>query len=116
MSKELRKHPRIDSLNLSYLCVDKDGTIIEQSMGRTLNVSESGICLETHFQIGTAYHLLLTIALEDDLIEVKGRVVFCRPGADDMFETGVEFTDMDDKAREVYKKYVEFFNEQQEQK
>ena len=115
MSEELRKHPRIPSLNLSYLCIDDAGTIIEQNMGRTLNVSESGICLETHFDINLSYYLLLTIALEDDLVEVKGKVAYCRPGSNDMFETGVEFMEMDDKAREVYQKYVQLFHEQQAQ-
>ena len=113
MSEEQRKHARIDSLNLSYLCIDDAGTILEQNMGRTLNVSETGICLETHFEIKPAYNLLLTIALEDDLVEVKGKVAYCRPGSDDMFETGVEFTDMDNKEKEVYKKYVQLFDKQQ---
>lgn len=115
MSEELRKHQRIDSLNLSYLCLDDSGTIIEQNMGRTLNVSESGICLETHFEIDSKYHLLLTIALEDELVEVKGKVAYCRPGREDMFETGVEFTEMDEKAKKVYKKYVHLFHEQEGQ-
>ena len=91
MSEEQRKHPRIDSLNLSYVCLDDAGTIVAQSMGRTLNVSESRICLETHFDIDTSYHLLLAVALEDEIIEVKGRVAYCRAGNDGLFETGIEF-------------------------
>lgn len=113
MSEELRKHPRIDSLNLSYLCVDDSGTIIAQNMGRTLNVSETGICLETYFKIQANCHILLTIALEDELVEVKGKVAYCRPGKDEQFETGVEFTEMDDKTAATYNKYVKFFQEQQ---
>ncbi len=112
MSEELRKHPRIDSLNLSYLCIDDAGTIIEQNMGRTLNVSATGICLETHFEIKPNYNLVLTIAFEEDLIEVKGKIAYCRPGVADMYETGVEFTDMDDNAKEIYQKYVQLFDKQ----
>jgi hypothetical protein len=114
MSKEHRIQPRIDSLNLSYFCVDDGGTIIEQNMGRTLNVSATGICLETNIEIKPAYQLLLTIALEDDLVEVRGKVAYCRPGRDDMFETGVEFTEMDDQARELYNRYVQLFEKQQQ--
>ena len=72
--EEKRKHTRIDSLNLSYFCLDENNQIIKQGMGRTLNVSESGILLETYFRIDSDEHLMLTIAFEDHLIPVNGRV------------------------------------------
>ena len=37
-TKEKRKHARINSLNLSYVCLDENNKIIKQGMGRTLNV------------------------------------------------------------------------------
>ena len=43
-SKEFRKHDRFDALNLlSYFCVDAENQTVQQGMGRTLNVSETGI-------------------------------------------------------------------------
>ena len=46
-TKEKRKHYRVDSLNLlSYTCQDEEGNLVKHGMGRTLNVSESGILLK----------------------------------------------------------------------
>ena len=55
-TNEKRKHPRVNALNLSYICLDEDQQVIKQGMGRTLNVSESGILLETHFPIEARAH------------------------------------------------------------
>ena len=52
MTLEKRIKPRADSHNiLSYVCLDEENEIVEQGMGRTLNVSEGGILLETHDSI-----------------------------------------------------------------
>lgn len=112
MSEEHRRSPRIDSLNLSYVCVDDQGAVLEQSMGRTLNVSDSGLCLETHFKTEPSYNLVLTIALGDEVVDLKGKVAYCRAGEGDTFETGVEFVEMDAAAKEVYQKYVKHFDQQ----
>ena len=71
-SEDKRKHQRIPSLNLSYICLDENNNIVKQGMGRTLNLSESGILLETHFPIELEYLVLMTIALKEDLLEIKG--------------------------------------------
>ena len=112
MSKEARKFPRIDSLNFTYFCLDEDGEVVSENMGRTLNVSETGICLETHIDISPRYHLLITLALEDELLEVRGKVVFCRPGEGGMYETGVEFEELDEKSRQRYQQYINHFQGQ----
>lgn len=108
--KERRKNARFDSLNLSYVCVDDQGAVVQESMGRTLNVSEAGICLETHFKIDSHHILTLTIALEDDLVNIKGKVVYSRPGKEEKFETGVEFIEIDQDSRVVLNKFIELFN------
>jgi len=46
-----RRHIRIDSFNLSHVCLEEDGMVINECVGKTLNVSESGILLETRFFI-----------------------------------------------------------------
>ena len=108
-TKERRKDERFDSLNLLNICVDDHGTIVQEGMGRTLNVSESGICLETHFEIDTSHFLTVTIAMEDDLVNIKGKVAFSRPGKEEKFETGVEFIEVDQQGRVVLQKFIELF-------
>ena len=86
-----RKHQRIPSLNLSYICLDENNDIVKQGMGRTLNISESGILLETHFPIEPKYLVLMTIALKEDLLEIKGKPIHSRSNETGEFEIGIEF-------------------------
>jgi len=110
---EKRRHGRIDSLNLSYVCVNEKGETVNQGMGRTLNVSESGILLETHFCIKPEQLLAMTIAFEDELVDIRGKVVHCRKGGDGKSEAGVEFLETDETSTEVLKKFIQLFKESQ---
>ena len=101
-----RKHQRIQSLNLSYFCLDENNNIIKQGMGRTLNLSESGILLETHFPLEPKYLVLLTIALENDLLEIKGKPVHSRSIGTDKFEVGIEFLDPDQDSIRLLENFV----------
>jgi len=108
-----RKHVRINALNLiSYSCIDETVQAVAQGMGRTLNVSQDGILLETHVPIDPKHTVALAIGLEDDLINIKGRVVFSMAGGEERFEAGIEFIDTDEAALEVIKKYIKAFREQ----
>lgn len=111
VAENKRQYPRFDSLNLSYICLDENGTLVRQSMGRTLNVSQSGICLETCFEIDSKFMLSMTLALEEDLVDIRGRIIYCRPGTRENFETGVEFVEMDEESRLVLEKFIHLFKE-----
>jgi c-di-GMP-binding flagellar brake protein YcgR len=111
-SKNERKAVRLNSLNLSYIGIDENNEIIKQAIGRTLNVSESGILLETHFSIDSKQIVSLTLALEDELINMKGEVVYSRPGEENLFETGVKFLEIDEASQQVLKKYIKTFRQQ----
>lgn len=106
-----RKHERVDALNLlSYVSIDSDGKEWNQGMGRTLNISESGLQLETNEPIQTKYILLISIGIEDELVDIKGKVVYTNRGDADMFETGIEFIEVKQNAMAVLKKYIKEFN------
>jgi len=112
-TKDKRIHPRTYSLNLiSYVCIDENNNEVTQGMGRTLNVSEGGILLETHVAIDQQYTVALVIGLENDLINIKGKVVIPKPGKEGKFETGIQFLDMDKATRRTLKKYIKAFKEQ----
>jgi len=108
-SKEQRKAVRINSLNLSYIGIDENNVTIKQAMGRTLNVSENGILLETHFPIDSKQIVSLSLALEDDLIDMKGEVVYSRPGEVEKYETGIKFIEVNEGAQQILKKYIQAF-------
>jgi len=109
--EEKRKHSRIDSLNLlSYLYCDENEEDANQGMGRTLNISESGVLLETHSPIGTACLVSLTIGFQEDVVDIKGRVVYKQRNEKGLYESGIEFSDMDETARAVLRRYIAAFN------
>jgi len=108
-TKEKRKHARINSLNLSYVCLDENNEIIKQGMGRTLNVSESGILLETHFPIDKTHIVTLTLGLKEDLVDIKGRPVHSSTNAEGKHEVGIEFLKPDAKTRKALKNFIDTF-------
>ena len=109
---ENRRHIRIDSLNLSYVALDKDGNFVKQGIGRTLNVSESGILLETVFPININQKMVLSIGLEDDLVNVEGRVVYSVEDENGKFKTGIELIGIDETSLQILQIFIRFFTAQ----
>lgn len=110
-----RKNQRVKSPNLlAYLCIDEEKNKIIQGMGRTLNVSEGGILLETHVPIDPRHTVLLTIAMEDDLMHFKGKIAHSKERDDGRFESGVEFLEMDEQKRRFLKQYIIIFRGQED--
>ena len=106
-TKEKRKHARISSLNLSYVCLDENNEIIKQGTFSYVNGSESGILLETHFPIDDQHIVTLTLGLEEDLVDIKGRPVHTRINDAGKYEVGIEFLKCDAKTRKALKKFIE---------
>ena len=105
-SENKRKHERIQSLNLSYICLDEDNNIVKQGMGRTLNISESGILLETHFPIESNHTVQLTVSLEENLLDIKGKPVHVRSIDGGKYQIGIQFLDLDANATNVLQKFI----------
>jgi hypothetical protein len=114
-NEEKRKHFRIDSLHLlNYIFSDESGGGSTQGMGRTLNVSESGILLETHTPIDINSIISLTIGFEEDVVDIKGRVIYTKENEKMMSESGIEFFDVDSDAQKILRKYITAFNAKQD--
>ncbi|MFZ1987333.1 MAG: PilZ domain-containing protein [Desulfatitalea sp.] len=111
--EEKRKHSRIDSINLlNYVYFDENQEEENQGMGRTLNVSESGILLETHNPIDASHFVSLTIGFKEDVVDIKGKVIYKKENDQGMHESGIEFFQMDENARNTLRLYIKAFNEQ----
>ena len=106
-NEEKRKHQRFSSLNLSYVCLDEDQNTVKQGMGRTLNLSESGILLETHFPISSEHHVILSIGLGDDLADLQGRPVHVRAMDQGIYEVGIEFVDPGDAPLGAIRRFLQ---------
>jgi len=109
-TRDQRQHDRIDSLNLlNYVIHDETDNAVTQGMGRTLNVSESGILLETHVPLDMKSRVSLSIGLEEDLVDIKGEVVHAKSGQEGMFEAGIRFLELDETSHQFLRLYVRAF-------
>jgi hypothetical protein len=87
----------------------EDGEACHQGMGRTLNVSESGILLETYKPIESHARIAITIGFEEELVDIEGEVVFLKESAKDTYEAGVQFSQINDTERIILLKFIEAF-------
>jgi len=69
--------------------------------------SQKGVLLETHFQIDLNHTLLLSVGLGDNLVELEGRVIYCRKLQNDKFATGVQINRFKEGAPSTWQKHVE---------
>ena len=111
MTTEKRKHQRINALNLSHVAVRDEPEENRQAIGRTLNVSESGILLETHFPIQSDQTVSLTIGIEDELIDMQGKVIHLLNGETGRFEMGVQFTDINEDEAVKIREFIDRFRQ-----
>ena len=112
-NSERRRYIRPESLNLlDYIVVDEHGVQGEYSMGRTLNISIGGILMETHIKLKTGQQVMISIGLEDELVDVMGRIVHSTPWNDAMYHNGIEFFHASSEDRRIINKYVEAFYSQ----
>ena len=108
--EEHRKHKRIHSMNLlNYVCLDENGEAFSQGMGRTLNVSESGILLETHAALEPETEVSLTIGMEEEIVELKGTAVYSIKNAEGSYETGIELSSVQDAELKILQKFIDAF-------
>ena len=106
--KERRKHPRVESVNhVSYTCVDQSDNEFWSGFGRTVDVSESGILLETEEPVEASCVLLMGISMQDELLEVKGEIVHSTADPDGKYRTGIQFKAVRDSDRKIIQDFVQ---------
>jgi len=103
-----RKWDRKEALNLvDYVIMGEDGVFLRRGMGRTRNVSEGGLFLETHRALKEGEEVLITLGLKDDMVRLRGRVVRQAQPTDEYLHcAGVKFTHMNKDDRETLKDYI----------
>jgi hypothetical protein len=100
--EEKRKFPRVTSVKLlSYVCFDEEGNPSEQGMGNTLDISLGGLLLETNVPIESRNILLQATNIREELIEIKGQIVYSRQSEPKIFHTGIRFKEKKERAREI---------------
>ena len=91
-TSERRKYPRVKIYYpISYVCTDKKGSIVQQNMGVALNISQSGILIETADSVFSKYISLTSVDLNGNVIEVKGKIAYCKKNKSTKYRVGIRF-------------------------
>ena len=92
--KERRKHPRIETDGLlSYVCLDENDNTLNEGIGDAVNISKGGIRLKTHIKIESKFIQLTANSVKNELIDIKGKVVYSHMLKPDTFHTGISFVE-----------------------
>ena len=109
---ERRKNERHNSLNLlDYTAFDEDGNAAARGMGRTLNVSKQGICLETTVPFKPDQTIRVAVGLGENVAEISGRVVHSEVTASGRYTAGIEFGEVDEASRKALETYLQMFEQ-----
>lgn len=102
-----RKYPRVTTQNVvSYICLDADGHQIAEGMGTTVDVSQGGTLLETSHPIEAEYILLMSIDLDNNIVETKGKVAHSRSMGPGKYLTGIQFLGEREEVTKVVKNFI----------
>lgn len=105
LSFERRQAERRHALNfLDYEILSDDG-VLGRGLARTLDVSETGLRLETGQFFDPGQRLRITLGLDNDLVQVTGRVVNSQPVSDELCSSGVLFVEFEEADRRTYDRH-----------
>lgn len=106
--KERRRAERRYALNfLDYEILSETGEVLGRGLARTLNVSESGLRLETGQSFEPGQKLRITLGFDNDLIQVDGRIANSQEASDGLSTSGLMFLEFDEADRRTYQKHFE---------
>ena len=115
MDLERRRHPRIDTLELvSFENYETTKTELMMGMGKTLDLSLGGMCLESRHALPLGSNLKLSIALVDDVISVEGKIMSLTLTDDLNVKVHIEFDPLTDEAEEKLSKFLDGIQENQD--
>ena len=98
--REKRSSRRIRLLYLtSYTPRKADTQEYNVSIGRTLDVSDGGVKVETHRRLANGTELEMDIAIDEKIITAKGEVVHTEERENGLFGTGIRFTSISEEDR-----------------
>jgi len=108
--KEKRKHIRVNSINLlNFVYFDENLKEEFQGMGRTLNVSEAGLLLETNSLFKTKREVSINIGLEEEILSINGIVIFTARNKSGLPKAGIKFKSISDNELDILKNHIQTF-------
>ncbi len=105
-----RNHPRVKNLNLVQIDRHDDEGPTDLATGRTLDISHGGIRLELYQPLPLRSIVAITLALDDELVDVRGKVVYLEEIDEERCAMGIQFLEMSESAQQQLDQFVEKAN------
>jgi len=107
-SCERRGAERRNTKNLvDYEVVTPQGMTAGRGLARTLNISATGLLLETGQAFAVGQSLRLTAMLANDLVQMTGRVVHSESADEQLCSSGVQFLEFSGPSLQIFQRYCE---------
>jgi PilZ domain-containing protein len=99
---EHRTNPRISKLSfISFVKTENNEQKCPISLGRTLNISTTGLGIEIFQEIAVGSAMEMEISLDGEIIPVKGKVVRSSSLESGGYYLGIEFDQVQEKLSSV---------------
>jgi hypothetical protein len=84
--------------------------LISHGLGITLDISKSGILLETPYAIESGLIVLAALDWENKLVEVKGKLIYSVTESTEIYRSGIEFVGIDERVEEFIMNLIKDYN------
>ena len=106
-----RKCPRVNTTNLiSHVTIDGTGRWIFQGMSNALDISRTGILLETAQPITPGCLSMMTVDMDNNLIEIKGELIHCSKSGPSTYHSGIKFISTDELITKFVTQMIKVYN------
>ncbi len=115
MEVTLRFQERRDSIRLKMdypaICtrLDDQGREYSQKISRSMNISLGGMRLQSNLPVDPGEVLVITMALGENLVTFKGKVIYVTPTEGKGFEFGISIEDIENQDRIVLTRFIYYF-------
>jgi hypothetical protein len=115
MEDAFRFHDRRDSIRLRmdypalYTRFDNQGRECDQKISRSINVSLGGVKLQSRFPVDSGEVLDISMALGQDLVTFKGKVIYVKGSEDEGFELGISIEDIESQDEITLRRFIYYF-------
>ena len=92
-----------------YARLDSQGRECEQKISRTMNVSLKGVKLQSSFPLDSGEVLDITMALGDNLVTFRGKVIYVTPSEGQGFNLGISIEDIENQDRIALARFIYYF-------
>ena len=92
-----------------YTRFDNRGRAFDQKISRSMNVSLGGVRLQSSFLVNSGEVLDITMALGEDLVTFKGKVMYVTSTEDQGFEFGISIEDIEHQDRIALTHFIDDF-------